>query len=73
MASSLCLQKMMGYSCVALYLKKGFKSTLVIDGEVERQIAREGKSCLFFPFLGHNGRQDSKYTPIHLMTSFPDT
>lgn len=32
---------------MALYLKKGFKSMLAIDGEVERQIAREGKSYLF--------------------------
>lgn len=43
---------MTGYSSVTLYLKKGFKSTLVIDGEVERQIAREGKLYLFFLFLG---------------------
>lgn len=43
---------MTGYNCVVLYLKKGFKSTLVMDGEVERQIAREGKLRLFFPFLG---------------------
>lgn len=51
-ASSLCLQKTIGYSYVTLYLQKGFKSTLVVDGEAE-ELEEKEKYVFSSHFYGH--------------------